>query len=560
MAESYLVHERNLDPDLRAKINGIKTDDNQPLANMVTKQQLDNALAEINKQVAKSIDAVKKVIGDDYYSKADIITKDSLHIAYQDIDENKRQIDIINKLVKGTQDDLSDQIKTIVTKLIDDLGLSDNASDYTEIKQRVQNNADAINGNVMDINTNTSAIKLIQDDINTMKADAETYRTTDEKIEKADLSTDILNEFLERNDAINQLQRSKQDTLSLGVIGPVYREPGDITGSVDLIVRDAFCNSEEDLAAAFSRWRNNIYDVLNGKEYTWKEDYHLWNYSSSYDDVSHDENAEPATGYARYDIIGKYTVTDKNAVSIVDNHIEFTDVCTLRIGFYGSRFKLIGKMLASDETAADPEVRISVDDNPVVNELPYRYSAALGSESADNIVLLDATGLSLGRHTIAIDVPANCPISFATFIDSNPENAAVLDTSDMLIDFSNTHFDNQDNWEDMPSKYNIVKSDTLFLIGSLETEDVYNVDDFYVTNEQGDYNNRILYSTISGNMFIPSGGRFYTLAQNNGVTPGTITLFSGDTIPVGWLLCDGKNGTPRLTFADSDNVRYIIKE
>lgn len=35
---------------------------------------------------------------------------------------------------------------------------------------------------------------------------------------------------------------------------------------------------------------------------------------------------------------------------------------------------------------------------------------------------------------------------------------------------------------------------------------------------------------------------------NNGVPPGVIALWSGtiDTIPSGWALCDGNNGTPNL--------------
>jgi hypothetical protein len=42
---------------------------------------------------------------------------------------------------------------------------------------------------------------------------------------------------------------------------------------------------------------------------------------------------------------------------------------------------------------------------------------------------------------------------------------------------------------------------------------------------------------------------------------GSILLFAGEKIPMGWSICDGKNGTPVLNLpeADSDKGVYIMK-
>ena len=200
MADSFLVHERNLDPELRAKVNGIKQGDSEQSFNdMVTQQQLTTAVNKIDDDIAKSTNELKNTIDENYYSKDDIIQKDSLYIAYQDINENKRQIDVINTKLANNQTDLTNNVNTIVDNRINELGLSDNASSYTGLKKQVQTNTDTINQNTIQINTNASAISLLQNDVNKLGTDANAYRKTADKITKKDLSDDLSQELTTLN-------------------------------------------------------------------------------------------------------------------------------------------------------------------------------------------------------------------------------------------------------------------------------------------------------------------------------------------------------------------------
>lgn len=519
MTDSFLVHERNLDPELRAKVNGIKQGDSEQSFNdMVTQQQLTTAVNKIDDDIAKSTSELKNTIDENYYSKDDIIQKDSLYIAYQDINENKRQIDVINTKLANNQTDLTNNVNTIVDNRINELGLSDNASAYTGLKKQVQTNTDTINQNTIQINTNTSAISLLQDDINRLGTDTNAYRKTADKITKKDLSDDLSQELTDINTEISRLQGTKQDTLNLSVIGPVYNEPGNIINSVDLVIRGSFCNTTEETSSALSSWRNNIYDILNGKHYTYKDTYHNWNYSASYDNISMDVNDTVASGYTRVDISDKYIVNPSANVTIDNGHFKFSKACTLTIGFYGTRFKLLGTVLRADTAASDPSVSVFVDGNRVINRLTYRYSSSITTATTDKVVLLDATGLSLGRHTVMITVPDNCSLLLDTVFDINDTGSAVLNTADILNDFSEVYFDNQDNWISMPSSYNITKSTTLFDISTLSQDNVYDVEEYYISANTSDYNNRILYSTISQKMFMPSGGILYTINPNIDMT------------------------------------------
>jgi hypothetical protein len=519
MADSFLVHERNLDPELRAKVNGIKQGDSgQSFNDMVTQQQLTTAMNKIDDDIAKSTSDLKNTIDDNYYSKDDIIQKDSLYIAYQDINENKRQIDVINTKLTNNQTDLTNNVNTIVDNRINELGLSDNASAYTGLKKQVQTNTDTINQNTIQINTNTSAISLLQDDINKLGTDTNAYRKTADKITKKDLSDDLSQELTTMNTGISKLQGTKQDTLNLSVIGPVYNEPGNIINSVDLVIRGSFCNTTEETARALSSWRNDVYDILNEKHYTYKDTYHNWNYSASYDNISMDVNDTVVSGYTRIDISNKYVADPSANVTIDNGHFKFSKACTLTIGFYGTRFKLLGTVLKADTTASDPFVSVSVDGDRVINKLTYRYPSSITTDTTDKVVLLDATGLSLGRHTVMITVPDNCPLLLDTVFDINDTGSAVLNTTDILNDFSEVYFDNQDNWTSMPSSYNITKSAALFDISTLSQDNVYDVEEYYISANTSGYNNRILYSTISQKMFMPSGGRLYIINPNIDMT------------------------------------------
>lgn len=519
MADSFLVHERNLDPELRAKVNGIKqSDSGQSFNDMVTQQQLTTAINKIDDDIAKSTSDLKNTIDENYYSKDDIIQKDSLYIAYQDINENKRQIDVINTKLANNQTDLTNNVNTIVDNRINELGLSDNASAYTGLKKQVQTNTDTINQNTIQINTNTSAISLLQDDINRLGTDTNAYRKTADKITKKDLSDDLSQELTDINTKISRLQGTKQDTLNLSVIGPVYNEPGNIINSVDLVIRGSFCNTTEETSSALSSWRNDIYDIINGKHYHYKDIYHNWNYSANYDNISMDINDTVASGYTRVDISDKYIVNPSANVTIDNGHFKFSKACTLTIGFYGTRFKLLGTVLKADTAASDPSVSVFVDGNRVINRLTYRYPSSITTATTDKVVLLDATGLSLGRHTVMITVPDNCSLLLDTVFDINDTGSAVLNTADILNDFSEVYFDNQDNWISMPSSYNITKSTTLFDISTLSQDNVYDVEEYYISANTSDYNNRILYSTISQKMFMPSGGILYTINPNIDMT------------------------------------------
>lgn len=519
MTDSFLVHERNLDPELRAKVNGIKQGDSEQSFNdMVTQQQLTTAVNKIDNDIAKSTNELKNTIDENYYSKDDIIQKDSLYIAYQDINENKRQIDVINTKLANNQTDLTNNVNTIVDNRINELGLSNNASAYTGLKKQVQTNTDTINQNTIQINTNASAISLLQNDVNKLGTDTNAYRKTADKITKKDLSDDLSQELTTLNIEVSKLQGTKQDTLNLSVIGPVYNEPGNIINSVDLIIRGNFCNTTEETIRALSSWRNDIYDILNGKHYTYKDTYNNWNYSASYDNISMDVNDAVTSGYTRVDISDKYIANPSANVTVHSGHFEFSKACTLTIGFYGTRFKLLGTVLRADTAASDPSVSVFVDGYRVINRLTYRYPSSITTDTTDKVVLLDTTGLSLGRHTIMITVPDNCPLLLDTVFDINDTGSAVLNTADILNDFSEVYFDNQDNWISMPSSYNITKSTTLFDISTLSQDNVYNVEEYYISANTSDYNNRILYSTISQKMFMPSGDRLYTINPNIDMT------------------------------------------
>lgn len=519
MADSFLIHERNLDPGLRAKVNGIKqSDSGQSFNDMVTQQQLTTTINKIDDDIAKSTSELKNTIDENYYSKDDIIQKDSLYIAYQDINENKRQIDVINMKLTNNQTDLANNVNTIVDNRINELGLSNNASAYIGLKKQVQTNTDTINQNTIQINTNASAISLLQNDINKLGTDTSTYRKTVDKITEKDLSDDLSQKLTIMNTEVSRLQGTKQDMLNLSVIGPVYNEPGNILNSVDFVIRGNFCNTTEETARALSSWRNNVYDILNGKHYTYKNTYHNWNYSASYDNISMDVNDMVASGYTRIDISSKYVADSSANVTIDNGHFKFSKACTLTTGFYGTRFKLLGTVLKADTTTSDPSVSVSVDGARVVNKLAYRYPSSITTNTTDKVVLLDAIGLSLGRHTVTITIPDDCPVLLDTVFDINDTGSTILNIADILNDFSEVYFDNQDNWTSMPSSYGITKSTALFDISTLSQDDVYNVEEYYISANTSDYNNRILYSTISQKIFMPSGGRLYTINPNIDMT------------------------------------------
>ena len=519
MTDSFLVHERNLDPELRAKVNGIEQNDNgQSFNDMVTQQQLTTTINKINDDIAKSTSELRNTIDENYYSKDDIIQQDSLYIAYQDINENKRQINVINTKLANNQTDLTNNVNTIVDNRINELGLSNNASAYAGLKKQVQTNTDTINQNTIQINTNVSAISLLQNDINKLGTDANAYRKTADKITKKDLSDDLSQELTTLNTEVSRLQGTKQDTLNLSVVGPIYNESGNIINSVDLVIRGNFCNTTEETKRALSSWRNDIYDILNGKHYNYKDTYHNWNYSANYDNISMNVNDTVASGYTRVDISDKYIANPSANVTIHSGHFEFSKACTLTIGFYGTRFKLLGTVLRADTAASDPSISVFVDGDRVINRLTYRYPSSITTDTTDKVVLLDAIGLSLGRHTIMIAIPDNCPLLLDTIFDINDTGSAILNTIDILNDFSNVYFDNQDNWISMPSSYGITKSTALFNISSLSQDDVYNIEEYYVSANTLEYNNRILYSMISKKMFMPSGGRLYTINPNIDMT------------------------------------------
>lgn len=513
MANSYLVHERNLDPDLRAKVNGIKQTDDSSLSNMVTKQELANAITKIDSDVTNNINNIKNVIDENYYSKDDIISKNSLHIAFVDINENTRLINNLNKKIDDSQNNLSNNVTTLVDKRINELGLSQNASDYTEIQKKIQNNSDAINQNILNINKNLSKITSIQDNVNNLLLKSDSYRKTADKITKNDLSNDFISEIEQNEIDISLIKNTKQDKIICTTIGPVYNNPGNIIQSMDFVIRGNFCNTSKSISDALSVWNDSFYDIINGKHYSWKDTYNAWNYNSNIDNISHNVNASEATGYKRYSLLNNYISNKSDAVSITDGHIMFSKACTFTFGFYGTKIKILGKMLKYDASATDPSVSVSIDGSDVINNMSYRYTSAVTTNAVDYVALLDITELSIGRHVITLNIPDSCPLVLDGSIDINNANAAILNKNDILINYQNIYFDNQDNWETIPASYNITKTDSLFNLSSLTTDKVYDIKDFDVTDETGDYNNHILASTMNNDLFIVSGGKLYKIEE-----------------------------------------------
>ena len=480
---------------------------------MVTKQELTNAITKVDSDITNNINNVKSIIDENYYSKDDIISKDSLHIAFVDINENTRQINNLNKKLDDSQNNLSNNVTILVDKRIDELGLSQNASDYTEIQKKIQNNSDAINQNALNINKNLSAITSIQDNINNLLLKSDSYRKTADKITKNDLNNELVNEIEQSKTDIDIIKNTKQDKIICTTIGPVYNNPGNTLQSMDLVIYDSFCNTSETLSAALSSWREDIYDITNEKRYSWKDQYYTWNYNRTIDNVSHNVNTSEATGYKRYSILNNYIANPSDAVSIVDNHIAFLKACTFTFGFYGTKIKILGKMLKYDASTTDPSVSVSIDGSDAIDNMSYRYTSTVTTNTTDNVVLLDVTGLSIGRHAVTLNIPDSCPLVLVVSIDIDNANTAVLNKNDILTDYHNIYFDNQDNWETIPASYNITKSDSLFKLSSLTTNKVYDIEDFDVTDETGNYNNHILVSTINNDLFIVSGGKLYKMEK-----------------------------------------------
>lgn len=505
----FLIHERNLDDDLKAKINGIKQGCNVDLfSNYVNKKDYENEIEKIKQQIASQNKDASTYNDRTFLKKGEYdpdkvagnfsanITKLSDRATALEskiinninkADSNNNEILILKKdmdnLKKDMTNFLSNIEQTISLKVAEILNT--NSHIQSQMPDSIKNDF------IKDINNLKLAVAANKDNITNvnveMKKVEETLRKCrkkEDKITMADLNSD-LNTSLGNAAAVTSglAVNAKSDEVLYA-----SNDKNLIVGS-PLVISGAYAFNNNDVEYLKKRFVTPFTDVYHNLEYSYNK-YAQWNSLCSY--FSADAAAEDTiTAYQKIPIDWN-TYNDKLNKRVKRfvaegkmwrryfQYTEVTDSNFMVYGFYGTGFKLYSKTMPQGGVY---DLNIIIDGN--IQQTGVYDTNKFNGEK----YLFGVNGLSKGRHTLFIIGKE----ILAPYIFLDP-HAVPLKDKDTLISFDHVFFDKQDNFKDMkPGEYDIVKDSSLFDASTV------NPNDIYITKADTSLEgckNRILYSNL----------------------------------------------------------------
>lgn len=504
------IHERDLDANVRAKINGIKTGTDVDMSQYVTKNDLSTESSSIKNAVSNNINSLKQMIANTYYNKSDVISKDSLYLAELDIKTNANNIDATNKKIETLQKTMSSTIDTEIEKYMashsSGSGNSGSGSTITQDQITAINNNIALNQsniavNSQNIQKNTSSINTINDSLSE-------YRRTDTPIQLTDLSTELQNKINKHGSGTS----SDSTDITCDTIGPVYYD-GESLSSSNILDTCNICETSEEVVEAQKKWYNDIYDVTSNVVYKYKDSIVLWNDNYTTIDNLYADNTTVASGYKRVTFDATNYITNDSSVTVANSTVTLNTSDTFTLSFYGTKFKLTGTVFAYDKNHLKSYVYVMIDDNDDgLKIVPYSTFEGNTTDRTKR-VLFGIENLSIGRHKIKLTVPSGSKLILDAFIDIDDANSVILKKEDILSDYSNCLFDKQDNWSTIPSSYGITKSTDLFDLSSKTISDIYETTSDNIT-EIDKYSEKILYSIPTKDVYTISNHKLYKISDN----------------------------------------------
>ena len=284
MSNSKLIKERNLDPELLAKIlsSGSSVDvrsllkDYLKKTDKIEKKQLGdtviNYIEDMTGQASSGLGA--------YYRKGEQI--DINDIPQSLISDVSNATTVANKAEKEMENmnqTIADSAATEVNNYIKKIDLVNTT--YNSVKKNLDDTYnpkfnyydEQIPNLITSTNTNVQAIASIQ----------EQYRRKDTDITYDDLASDVTNKFEDLNTSIEKLDINKQDKL-YGINNSILRMNNNLPSTGNLYVTGPFVYNGIDRSYAAETHMQNFIDFSTYKEYTTK--YKPWNSSQTYDSVS----------------------------------------------------------------------------------------------------------------------------------------------------------------------------------------------------------------------------------------------------------------------------------
>lgn len=507
-----LIHERDLDANVRAKLNGIKQDNNVDMNQYATKSDVENKLSTLKNTFSSNIESLKQTIKDTYYSKSDIISKDSLYLAEQDISINTKNIEAINKKIDTLQKSIDSTIEAKIQEYMASHpsgggsssggnGSSITQDQITAINNNIALNKSNISINSQDIQNNLSSINAIN---NSLKG----YRKTNVLIQLSDLSKDIVDKL---NKASSGTSPGSAD-ITCNNIGPVYYD-GKTLSTSHILSMCNICETSDEITEAQKKWYNNIYDISNNKIYKYKDSIVLWNDNYVMIDNLNTDNTTVSSGYKRFNFDNANYVCNDNAVSIANSLITLKESNEFTLSFYGTKFKLTGTIFAYNKDHLDSTVSVVIDDCDEGLKINTYPNFEGYNTDRTNRVLFGIENLSIGRHKIKLITPKDSKLILNMFIDVDATNSAVIKKEDVLSDYSNCLFDKQDNWSSIPASYGITKSSDLFDLASKTTTDIYTAIEGNITESDVDVE-KLLYSIPTNDVYTLSNDKMYRVSKH----------------------------------------------
>lgn len=279
---TYLVHERNLDQNLRAKINGIIA--GQPGADVfkgyVKQDDLDKQLSELENTIQEKLDANKNEFDATYYKKTDVISKDSLAIAYQDIHDHENRIVTLERKVSSLDSGFDSRVENIVNNVITGSGGSGQVTSgqFNALKNQVNQNTNNITTNANSINTINKTLASLQNQVtkNTnalQNLDGSTFRRKDVLIGYNDLSDDVKSRLGSASSDYSKFQDAiNQNTLNISAnktqIQNLQKQVASIDVSQFRLKKDLLAETDltQSVRDKLDPAKNGINDLKNTKQ------------------------------------------------------------------------------------------------------------------------------------------------------------------------------------------------------------------------------------------------------------------------------------------------------
>lgn len=513
MANSKLIKERNLDPELLAKIlsSGSSVDvqgvlkDYVKKTDKIEKKQLgDTVISYIEDMAGQGTSGLGS-----YYRKGETIDiNDIPQSLISDVSNASASAAKANKALENVSQTISDEAATKVNEYIQNTDIV--GTTYKSVKQELdetynpkfQYYDEQIPSLINKINTNSTSIAGVQ----------ERYRRKDELITYADLDADVTNKFESLTINVSNLNDTKQDKL-YGDAGSIIYMKDDSPIPDDIFISGAYVINSIDRSYAASKHISPIIDFSTFKKYT--TIYEEWNYNEH---INNDNigvlNNTVSDGYTRYNVTSSnYIISDSSAISETDDGyftITAPESSKIRIalGFWGTKCKLNGQIQKRPDQESDQkQIDIFIDSDDMGTLDIY------GDNVLDTACIFSTTELSEGRHRIDIRLNEGSILKLNKYMDLDSTNSAVLLSADIPdLSIYESLFDKQDTFINMPSTYTTIsKSADLFDISTKTIDALYNIEpapELYMIdgnnadNNDNSLKNHILLSTISDSAFL----------------------------------------------------------